>query len=413
MPTHSTWRGVVANLREATAPVTPGQRKLGTQAGIQLPKTLPKLIAAARLKAAHAAELCLGPVRQPTDSQLEFLSTLNSSRARDVRVLEDHLEAEAWIEFYLLKRRQSALERLQLEAGDIVEIKDSEGSRLQEVVSMTSEGRVYFRGGRGSREWPDRIKVRCRARDKSKKARELRKITANQASTRSRASEWSLAKEKELRRYKVTVALTAEDIEQLRHVIDAARDERPIQRFIESHPQVLAALLGGNTRFVVSHPQFGGKRIPDFLIADVDSRGINWVLVELETPLSNVTLQDHNLLEKHARKGVSQVKEWREWILANLELARRSQLKEGLGLIDIRPRSAGLVLVGRRSRLGGNASSVRFPISEDERIDVHTYDYLLERLEGILRFQGPSGLNNYLVQPWRDDIEDDSDRNSG
>jgi hypothetical protein len=45
---------------------------------------------------------------------------------------------------------------------------------------------------------------------------------------------------------------------------------------------------------------------------------------------------------------------------------------------------------------------VRRPVSDDQRIDVHTYDYLLDRLEGTLSFRGPSGLNPRLIQPWRD-----------
>jgi hypothetical protein len=231
----------------------------------------------------------------------------------------------------------------------------------------------------------------------------LKQVTANQASARSTSRDFSRAKELELRPFKVTTRLTLDVIEQIRNVIDTSKDEKPIQSFIEAHPEILAALMGGraNSRFVVPRPNFGGKRIPDFLIADVDSRGINWVLVELETPVSAVTLKGDNILEEHARKGVSQVEEWREWILKNLALARLSRRDGGLGLVDIRPHSKGLVLVGRRDRLNENASEARHAFAEKQRIDVHTYDYLLERLEGALNFKGPSGLNPHLIQPWR------------
>ncbi len=111
------------------------------------------------------------------------------------------------------------------------------------------------------------------------------------------------------------------------NVIDSAKDEKPNQSFMEARPQILAGLVGGriSSRFVVPRPNFGGKRIPDSVIADVDSPGLNWVLVELETPVSAVTLKGDSILEEHARKGVSQVEEWREWILSNLALARRSR----------------------------------------------------------------------------------------
>jgi hypothetical protein len=402
VPTHPSWRLAVAELRKATAGATREQRTLAAKAGLELSKRLPKLVAAARLKVAYASALCIDPVHPPADSQLEFLSGLNEKRARDSNVLADHLEAEAWINFYLLKRRKENLEKLQIEAGDIVQIEDSGGTRLEEVASIATDGLIYFRGGHGAREWPDRVTVKARGSDNSRKARALKKVTANQASARSTSREFSRVKELELRPYKVTARLTLEDIEQLRNVIDTAKDEKPIQSFLESRPQILAALVGGRSRFVVPRPNFGGKLIPDFLIADVDSGGINWVLVELETPASAVTLEGDHLLEKHARKGVSQVIEWRGWTENNLDLARKSRRDGGLGLPDISSRSRGLVLVGRRARLGDNASEVRRPVSDDQRIDVHTYDYLLDRLEGTLSFRGPSGLNPRLIQPWRD-----------
>jgi len=133
--------------------------------------------------------------------------------------------------------------------------------------------------------------------------------------------------------------------------------------------------------------------------------GVRWVLVELETPDSNVTLKTSNDLEEHARKGVSQVKEWREWLQNNLESARRSKRKDGIGLVDIRPRSEGLVLVGRRARLLDNAEAVRNPIREENDIKVHTYDWLLTQLVGVLGFDGPPGLNPYVLQPMRDDVD--------
>src|SRR5208282_2155413 len=151
------------------------------------------------LKVAYSDQLCLASVRPPTAPRLDFLASLNAKRADEPLVQANQFEAEAWTEFYLLKRRQEALERLQLESGDIVEIEDSGGVRLEEVVSITSDGLIYFRGGHGARQWPDRVTVRSRAQDNSKKARTLKQITANQASLRSTSREFSLAKESELR----------------------------------------------------------------------------------------------------------------------------------------------------------------------------------------------------------------------
>jgi hypothetical protein len=397
MSTHSSWREAVAELRKITAGATSQQQKLATLVGIRLPKVLPKLIAAARLRVAIASELCSPSALRSSDGQLEFLATLNEKRARDSRVRADHYEAGAWIEFHIFKLRQEALERLRLEAGDIVQIKDSEGSRLWEVSSISSDGRVHFKGGQGAVAWPDVLSVRVRKGANTKKARTLRETAANQAAERRKTTALSHAKELELGEFKVTDPLTLNDVEQLQEVIDAANNEAPIQRFLEERPRILAALLGGHSQFSVARPQLGSELIPDFLLSDVDSLGIRWILVELETPISNVTLKNDNLLEKHARKGVSQIEEWREWIQNNLDKARRSRREGGLGLFDIRPRSEGLVLVGRRSRLLDNAKAVRHAIWESDHIRVHTYDWLTEKLRGVLRFQGPPASNPRLI----------------
>jgi hypothetical protein len=334
---------------------------------------------------------------------LELLSSLDAKRGRDPRVQADHYEADGWIKFHLLMRRQVALERLRLVAGDIVEVESSAGRSLGEVISITSNGRVHFKGGHGASAWPDKLTVRCRNGTNTKRAQALRKEAANQAAHRSKATMLSQAKELEIEDFKVIEALSPTDIERLQKVIDGANDEKPIQGFLETRPHILAALLTGRSRFVVPRPQFGSERIPDFLLGDIDSLGIRWLLVELETPASAVTLRNHTMLEKRARKGVSQIEEWREWIQDNLEKARRPRREGGLGLVDIRPRSQGIVLVGRRERLLDNAKTVRNPIREANDILVHTYDWLIERLSGCLNYKGIPALNPNAIHPLREE----------
>ena len=190
-------------------------------------------------------------------------------------------------------------------------------------------------------------------------------------------------------------------IDELAAIIETADDERPIQVYLEAHPELLGALLGGRDRFVIPRPSFGGKYEPDFLIADTDSMGIRWLLVELETPASSVTLSTQNALEKNARRGVTQIQEWREWLQNNLDGARRSLNRDGLGLADIRPNSEGLVLVGRRHALRGNGAAVRSAFAEQNSIRIHTYDWLVESLREIINFVGPSGLNPHVIRPPR------------
>jgi len=404
MATYRSSREAVEELRAQTGAITSQQMALLEHLGLKIEACVPKIVAAARLHVALASHLCLPADTAASESALNFLADLNPQKAADPRVVDSQAEAAAWIRFSLLERRVQCLERLLgLEAGDIVEISDSAGGRLAEVTSIGGDGRVYFKGGQNAGAWPDLIALRCRKDDSSQLARDSKRDAANQAAARSKRSEWSSAKDRELKEFRVHSAITHDGIEELERIVDKAGDEKPIQQFLEEHPQMLVGLLGGNSRFSIPRPQLGRNWVPDFLLADVDSLGIRWLLVELETPASTVTLRDENVLEKRARKGVSQVEEWRDWIMNNLDLARRPRRDSGLGLIDIRPQSEGLVLVGRRARLFENARMVRHPLRESCRIRVHTYDWLIEQLRGGLTFSGPPGSNPYLIQPLRSD----------
>jgi hypothetical protein len=263
-------------------------------------------------------------------------------------------------------------------------------------------GRVHFKGGNGAAAWPDQVKLKHRRDDDSAMARKYKAQADNTAAHRSRTDSWSLKKHNELQEFEVNQPLTVENAEHLREIIEEATDEKPIQRFIESCPQVLTALLSGQNRFLLPRRSLAGKYVPDFLVSDTDSLGIRWLLVELETPASSVTMSSRNDLDDNARKGVSQVKEWREWLQNNLGMARRSRREDGLGLVDIRPQSEGLVVVGRRSRLNSNSAAVRDSIREDSAIRVHTYDWLVDQLVGNLKFNGPPALSPFVIPPPRE-----------
>lgn len=239
--------------------------------------------------------------------------------------------------------------------------------------------------------------VVSRRTDHAKAARESRNSAAAQVAARVRTDSWSLAKQAELSQFEVNHRLTRDDVDTLRAVIERANDEKVIQALVERRPQLLTALLGASMKFCVPRVRLGTAYVTDFLIADVDSRGIRWVLVELETPHSAVTLQTSNELDRFARKGVSQVKEWREWLANNLHTARRFRRDDGLGLPDIRSESDGLVLVGRRQLLLDNSSAIRHRLREETRIDVRTYDWWLEQLDGALSYRGLSATSSYLV----------------
>lgn len=393
--TRDNWRDAVEDIEQSTAPATERQHELAAVAGTTLRKEMPQLVAAARLQTVLGADIGLGDEAEISEVYEELMASLQTPTLRITTPAGNRAEARAWIAYLYLKRRQSALERLELTAGDIVEIDGSD--QVSEVSSIGSHGRVYFRGTGSGGAWPDQLIVRSRKDDNSSEARELRRQVANNVALSARIEYPNLAKLHELRRYEVETALTLEIVEALQGVVATAHDERPIQQFIEAHPETLAALLGGRDRFVLPRRSLAGKYVPDFLACDTDSLGLRWLLVELETPRSSITLSSQNELDAYARRGVTQIREWREWLQNNLDMARRPVGQDGLGLPDIRPRSEGLVLAGRRDVLNDNAGAVRHAYREDDRIRIHTYDWLLESLFGILDLCRPAAR-----QPPRD-----------
>ena len=408
------WRDAVTALRETTGPLTAKQKKLAALAGTALPDDLPRLVAGARLQSELFSELGLPAAGLCSFFQAELISTLGGSNQKIISELMqntelfaapfDRREAGAWIAHLRLLVRLRALEQLQIEAGDVVSYTETSGE-VDVVASIGSDGRVYFTGGMGAGAWPDRLTVRARKFDTSQSANDVRRKADNRAAHRKQVGDFSPRKHRELEPFEVKSLLIMEDIDALQSVIESSEDETAIQKTIEERPQILAALLGGEARFLIPRKSLGGMYVPDFLAADYDSAGVRWLLVELETPRSSITLKDRNGLERHARTGVDQIKEWREWLQNNLDVARRSKRDDGLGLVDIRPRSEGLVLVGRRGNLHDNSHKVRRPIEESDHIRIHTYDWLVEQLVGLLNYSGPF-LNPYIIYPLRGD--DDS-----
>ena len=391
--TYDSWRDAIADIRKLTGTVTADQQKLALAAGLELPDTLPDLVAAARLQNALGATLRLDRHRPVSEYARTVIGELRS--IHDVNCSpEDGREADAWVTFLQLRRRGQELERLELHAGDVVEILDS--GDLAEVSSISGTGRVNFKGGLGSGDWPDRFVVACRRDEEGEGAEQVRRRADNQRAARVRRDRWSAAKQAELQEFEVNEDLTPDDVKQLADTIGFAKDEKPIQKLAESRPQLLTALIGGQQKFCIPHARLGAEYVTDFLVASVDSLGIWWMLVELETPQSDVTMRRSNDLDKHARKGVSQIEEWREWLLQNSGYAVRPRREGGLGLLDIRPLSSGLVIVGRESRLNDNSATVRNRYREQNRLEIHTYDWWIGQLWGILKYGGPWGTNPYI-----------------
>lgn len=392
----------MVRLTDTVQAATPEQIALAKRIGAKVTKQTPAVVAAAVLRFALSKQLLI-PVDELIRKHLrDHLKALKKETSLPVNPANDE-EAEAWVEYLRLVRRKRCLEALKPEAGDIV---DGPYGEMVEVSSIGGDGRVYFKGGKGYRSWPDLIKkVVAKKGDNSLKAKKARNEAANVAAQRASSPEWSAARSDDLQEFVAWKQPTEKVIDELEQVIDAAEDEKPVQKFLEEHPYLLTALLTGKERFCIPQKRFGSQFIPDFVLGDVDSMGVRWILVELETPQSGIYLKSGRGFDEVARHGSDQITEWRDWLRDNIAYAQKPRRSNGLGLPDISNYSEGLVLVGRRTMMPKTTDAKRKELRHLSNLRMHTYDWFLERVRGVIAFDGPPSNNPFLLA--RMDPEDD------
>lgn len=135
---------------------------------------------------------------------------------------------------------------------------------------------------------------------------------------------------------------------------------------------------------------------PDFLVARLDSLGVKWVLVELESPTAPLFTKDRRESRQLA-KGISQINEWRRWLDDNRTYARRAG-RSGLGLKDIASDSPGLLLIGREhNRSADNRDQLR-QLALHHRIEIHSYDWLIREARNRTNYRAsnPVPLQNLM-----------------
>ena len=135
-----------------------------------------------------------------------------------------------------------------------------------------------------------------------------------------------------LTEYETSAAtITKDDINELISTIENSRIEEDVQKFLKLHPGVLTRHLGGgHGRYCIPKPSLAGAYYPDFLLADLSSLGLTWHAVELENPQANMFNKggDPRAALNHA---IMQVREWRNWLMKNLDEATRPIPEKGLG----------------------------------------------------------------------------------
>jgi hypothetical protein len=169
--------------------------------------------------------------------------------------------------------------------------------------------------------------------------------------------------------------------ERFREVLEGAKDERPLQRFFEEHPQPLVVPLGGgHGRWAIPQQRLGSEFVPDFVIAEKSSVGFEWVAIELESPRARMftTRGDPSRQLNHA---IRQVSEWRTWLKNNRPYAVAPPNQHGLGLVDIDVNVPGWIIIGRRADEDESHTELRRELGQRLNIKVRSYDWLLERTE--------------------------------
>ncbi|WP_045740298.1 Shedu anti-phage system protein SduA domain-containing protein [Actinoplanes rectilineatus] len=382
MASHARWKEVVEGLRAYAGPASEEQRVLALHVGYPLADRLPRPVAAVLLRRRLRDVLHLDSPRQPTRGQVDYVESLAMSlRRRILTPLDDQEMIDAWVKVFHALRAARALQQMRPCPGDIVEVAEIVGDVPAEISSISMDGQLNFKGGWGYRGRPHAVRMRARASAPGPAYDKARYQAAQAAASRREPGRRiSAADLRELIECYVRGEPTLADAAALSEELEGAVDEKPLQAVLERHPQILSHLVtshhGG---YVMPETWFGIQYRADFLVAGMTSLGLRWTLVELESPRAPLTIADGQP-SKQLRKGLKQIRDWREWLQENLDHARKPRRSQGLGLFGIRPQARGLVIIGR-GQLSAETDVMRSQLWEKDQIDVRTYDWLVRETQ--------------------------------
>jgi hypothetical protein len=149
---------------------------------------------------------------------------------------------------------------------------------------------------------------------------------------------------------------------------------------------------------ILSKPSFH-RYVPDFAagVQGMSIRRWTWTLVEIEP--SDVQLftgrGDPSAKLTHA---VRQISDWRNWITENSAYARSI-------LPDITPTCQGLIVIGRRKEITPQvANQLRAYQACLSAIQIHTYDWLYDNIDGIAE-QSSRNLSICNASQWQRELD--------
>jgi hypothetical protein len=178
-------------------------------------------------------------------------------------------------------------------------------------------------------------------------------------------------------------------VEEFRHVLESASDEKPLQQFFERNPaMLLVGIVAPHRawvfpRAILPKPE-GGAWIPDFMTCDLTSTGPIWTIVELESPTAEpINSRGISAICHHAHQ---QIEDYRRH-LAN----HAAFLRDG-GWPISGERSPAWIVIGRRHEQQQALGAERLASLRQYSIEVASYDRLLSECE----FTVKSNENNRL-----------------
>lgn len=172
--------------------------------------------------------------------------------------------------------------------------------------------------------------------------------------------------------------LTSQHGNSLQELLDKNPQEAEMHSFLEAHPQYLVQVMGGgHGRYQLSKKRLGAEFVPDFLVAEMSSIGIEWHSVEIESP-GTVAFRKDGLPAIGLNQAIGQIRDWRQWLMDNIDYARRPKEQNGIGLVGIDPRIPGLIIIGRRREYPSRYNEFRRQMIDREHIVIHSYDWLVD-----------------------------------
>lgn len=390
----------MAQLRHLATQPTIEQLRLARLVDMPLDATTPQPVAAAMLRRHIGDALELPVPDSVTDGVLDYLSDLaGQTNVQIPENIHDRDEADSWVRVLHAVRAADHLEILQPAVGDIVQVYSNGDESLAEVASISADGQLNFRGGHGNRARPHRVGIFARTSNTDVYASAQYQARQQAAARIKNPQNVGPGKLSELDRWKVAGTPSQAARHALIEALDSANEERPMQVVLEQHPQILSHLVTGHGgSYVVPQVSFKAY-VADFLVAGYTSAGIQWTLVELESPTAKLTIGDGQA-SKQIRRAQQQIVDWREWLMSNLDYARRTIRDNGLGLAGIRPDARGLIIVGR-GPLSDDTDVARIRIEREQRIVVRTYDWLIRQSSskrglpiGMLDFEVPDAVED-------------------